>query len=457
MAVLRRDNLVMPTQRRERLRPDSTISPLLVVVRSVIPALLMALSTVATSGAQELEPRRWGHLPANANIHGIGYAFIDGDLSFDPVLQIDDATVELHTVGLKYIRTLDLFGFSARLDVAGAYQEGTWKGLLEGVPCNQNERLKEHSGDEIMKVEQDGDEAAVEKEEPRTVGTSRRDFLKQGGLGMASFAGVAATLGSQAGPASAAAHRSGKRRVTILFDSWNHMMPALAREMVRRNHDLVLGDARDEELVKELRKLGAKVEVVPDTADQAKPETFQKLVDRAQEAFGGFDSACVRTGTHVNASVLNAKDRDLDTVYDGNIKSVFYALRALLPPLVAQKSGQVVINTSAGALRPQPEVALYCATRAAANALVRAGALEVASHGVTLNATGTYGMAYPSFLHMVGADKDPAKRKAVADAMPIERLIEPEDAASFVATLIDGTATGQTAQFFPIDGGWGFM
>ena len=235
------------------------------------------------------------------------------------------------------------------------------------------------------------------------------------------------------------------------------MMPALAREMVRRNHDLVLGDARDEELVKELRKLGAKVEVVPDTEDQTKPETFQKLVDRAKEAFGGFDSACVRTGTHVNASVLTAKDKDLDTVYEGNLKSVYYALRALLPPLVEQKSGQVVINTSAGAMRPQPDVALYCATRAAANALIRATALEVAPNGVTLNGTGTYGMAYPSFLQMVGADKDPAKRKAVGDAMPIHRLIQPEDAASFVATLIDGKATGMTAQFFPIDGGWSFM
>ena len=36
------------------------------------------------------------------------------------------------------------------------------------------------------------------------------------------------------------------------------MMPALAREMVRRNHDLVLGQARDKELVKELRKYGRK-------------------------------------------------------------------------------------------------------------------------------------------------------------------------------------------------------
>ena len=108
-------------------------------------------------------------------------------------------------------------------------------------------------------------------------------------------------------------------------------------------------------------------------------------------------------------------------------------------------------------MRPQPEVALYCATRAGANALIRATGLEVAPHGVTVNGTGTYGMAYPSFLEMVGAHDDPAKRKEQEDMLPIRRLIEPEDAASFVATLIDGTSTGMTGHFFSIDGGWSNM
>ena len=297
---------------------------------------------------------------------------------------------------------------------------------------------------------------ANKKEEQKKLTSSRRDFLQKGTIGLAGLAGAAA-FGMQPAMAMPHSNYSDKRRVAILFDSWNHMMPALAREMVRRNHDLVLGDAQDMELVKELRNLGAKIEVVPNTGDQTKPETFQKLVDRAMDVFGGFDSACIRSGTHVNASVLTATDKDLETAYEGNLKSVYYALRAVLPPLVKQKSGQVVINTSAGALRPQPEVALYCSTRAAANALIRASALEVAPNGVTLNATGTYGMAYPSFLHMVGADKDPAKAKAVGDAMPIHRLIQPEDAANIVAALIDGRATGMTGQFFSIDGGWSVM
>jgi 2-keto-3-deoxy-L-fuconate dehydrogenase len=154
---------------------------------------------------------------------------------------------------------------------------------------------------------------------------------------------------------------------------------------------------------------------------------------------------------------LTGTEKDLDTVYGGNLKSVFFALQAIVPPLVAQGSGQVVINTSAGATRPQPAQALYCATRQAANGLVRATALEVAANGVTINATGTAGMEYPSYLHMVGADESPEKRKAAMDSFPMKRLIQPEDAASFVATLIDGTATGQTGQFYSIDAGFSIV
>jgi NAD(P)-dependent dehydrogenase (short-subunit alcohol dehydrogenase family) len=107
------------------------------------------------------------------------------------------------------------------------------------------------------------------------------------------------------------------KRVVILADTKTHMMPALAREMARRDHDLVLCDAMDG-LADELAALGAKVEVVADTADQTKEDTIQKLVDRAQQVFGGFDAACIRTGVHGTGSILEAtaiwKDQRIVTV-----------------------------------------------------------------------------------------------------------------------------------------------
>ena len=101
--------------------------------RPCLLALLLVLASASVAEAQELEPRRWSHLPTGTNFHGGGYAFTDGDLSLDPVLKIEDATFEMHTVALKYIRTFELLGRSARVDLAGAYQDGTWKGTLDGV------------------------------------------------------------------------------------------------------------------------------------------------------------------------------------------------------------------------------------------------------------------------------------------------------------------------------------
>ena len=55
---------------------------------------------------------------------------------FNPVLLIQDAEVDLHTVAFKYIQTFELFGKSARIDLAQAYQSGRWDGLLDGVPAS---------------------------------------------------------------------------------------------------------------------------------------------------------------------------------------------------------------------------------------------------------------------------------------------------------------------------------
>jgi len=82
-------------------------------------------------------------------------------------------------------------------------------------------------------VNKDQDKSELTDEQEEQVGgdASRRDFLRVGGMGLAGLAGAAA-LGVQPSTANAQTGGSGKRRVTILFDSWDHMMPALAREMV---------------------------------------------------------------------------------------------------------------------------------------------------------------------------------------------------------------------------------
>ena len=84
--------------------------------------------------AQELEPRRWSHLPTGTNFAAGGYVYTEADISFDPVLRIENVEMEMHTLAVKYIRTFELFQKSARIDFIQGYQEGRWTGLVDGVP-----------------------------------------------------------------------------------------------------------------------------------------------------------------------------------------------------------------------------------------------------------------------------------------------------------------------------------
>ncbi|MGH0033293.1 MAG: transporter [Myxococcota bacterium] len=102
-------------------------------IRRVLAAAVWVWSVAA--GAQELEPRRWSHLPTGSNFLGGGYSYTEGDLLFNPVSRIEDAEVTVDSLGMSFIRTFEAFGHSARVDLMAAYQEGKWEGLLAGVPA----------------------------------------------------------------------------------------------------------------------------------------------------------------------------------------------------------------------------------------------------------------------------------------------------------------------------------
>jgi hypothetical protein len=95
---------------------------------------------VADCMAQDLEPRRWSHLPTGLNVIGVGTGRTDGDIFFDPVLRIDDATFELYAIGASYVRSFEWLGKSARFDVTVPYASARWEGLLDGEYASRRRR-----------------------------------------------------------------------------------------------------------------------------------------------------------------------------------------------------------------------------------------------------------------------------------------------------------------------------
>ncbi len=66
--------------------------------------------------AQDIEPRRWTPLPAGTNVLGAGFGRMFGDVFFDPLLQVENAEVEVDTLGISYVRSFSLAGKLARFD-----------------------------------------------------------------------------------------------------------------------------------------------------------------------------------------------------------------------------------------------------------------------------------------------------------------------------------------------------
>ena len=93
-----------------------------------------------SSAAQDLEPRRWSHLPIDKNFFGGGYVYTRADIFLDPVIKVEDVELKMHSLALKYIRTFELFNRSARIGFVQGFNEGRWSGLVDGVPSSIRRR-----------------------------------------------------------------------------------------------------------------------------------------------------------------------------------------------------------------------------------------------------------------------------------------------------------------------------
>jgi 3-oxoacyl-[acyl-carrier protein] reductase len=159
------------------------------------------------------------------------------------------------------------------------------------------------------------------------------------------------------------------------------------------------------------------------------------------------------SGLIVTGSILKSSREDLDKVYNGCVVAPYEFLKAILPAMVAQKSGQMLLITSASAARPTPGAPLYSSMRSAATMLAKNSAMEMAKHNVQVNAVGTNFMDFPEFRRASGAD-DPETRKKIESQVPLGRLGTVDEFAHFCMPYLDGQSTFATGQFVSFSGGW---
>ncbi len=101
---------------------------------SLIALLLLFVVSFMSkvSMAQDIEPRRWTNLPLGSEAVGIGYGYTSGEVLFDPLLEIEDASVRAHTVFASFVHPFRIGKKFARVDLLIPFSNARWGGLLEG-------------------------------------------------------------------------------------------------------------------------------------------------------------------------------------------------------------------------------------------------------------------------------------------------------------------------------------
>ena len=173
----------------------------------------------------------------------------------------------------------------------------------------------------------------------------------------------------------------------------------------------------------------------------------------------------VRQAGPIDALVLNlaiaapatpAADAD-----DDEWRRVFAALvdplprfaRAVLPAMVARRSGRILLIGSAAALRGSRRASTYSAARGAQLAWVQAVGVEVAAANVQVNAIAQNFVDNPTYFPKE-VQEDPRFRERLKREVPLGRLVTAREDAAFAAFLLSDAAAAFVGQVFPVCGGW---
>jgi 3-oxoacyl-[acyl-carrier protein] reductase len=235
----------------------------------------------------------------------------------------------------------------------------------------------------------------------------------------------------------------------VVFGGATGIGRAIAQRLSRRGGRLIVVDRNEAELGNLARIVtgGAALECC--VADVLEVEQMTALA-AGFTASGAVDVLAYNAGIYPTVSVADSSPEDWDKVHGLNARSCYFAIRALLPGLRKSKRAAIVLTSSiTGNKTGASGLAIYGASKAAMNGMMRSMALEFAREGITINAVEPGVVATDPVLKGLGPQNE-ARMKAL---IPLGRLAAPDDVAAAVEFLSGENARYITGQSIVVDGG----
>ncbi len=188
-------------------------------------------------------------------------------------------------------------------------------------------------------------------------------------------------------------------------------------------------------------------------------KTIANGVAAVNAAWGGIDILVNNAGIFNMASLDKITPQDYRRQYDVNVGGTIFAIQAVVPIMKSRGGGAIINFSSQAGRRGEPNITIYCSTKAAVISLTQSLALELAGDNIRVNAIAP-GVVDTPMWDVVDAQfaqyenkPEGQKKREVGEAVPLGRMGVPRDVADPCVFLASDEARYITAQTLNVDGG----
>ncbi|WP_078554573.1 elongation factor P 5-aminopentanone reductase [Bacillus alkalicellulosilyticus] len=189
---------------------------------------------------------------------------------------------------------------------------------------------------------------------------------------------------------------------------------------------------------------GSEVRLVQ--ADLAKPSGVTELLTQLDKPI---DIIIHNSGRSYNGLLTDMKEHEIEDMIRLHVTSPVYLTQALLPHMVREKRGHIIVISSIWGLTGASCEVLYSTVKGGMNSFVKALAKEVAPSGIHVN-----GIAPGAIDTKMLSDFSQEEKQALSDEIPLGRLGKPVEIANVAKFLISNDASYIQGQIISANGGW---
>ena len=243
-------------------------------------------------------------------------------------------------------------------------------------------------------------------------------------------------------------------KVAIVTGAASGIGRAIALDLAKFGANVVIADIALEgarAVASEIKSAGGKaIAIRTDVTDR---KNVERTVGKTIDKFGKIDILVNDAGVMSYPTTLDITEAELDRTFDTNVKGAMFCSQAVARHMIGQKSGKIVNIGSSHSSRGSvcnlsSGGPAYCASKGAIQSFTRVLAMELAPHGINVNAVAPGTTNTPMHAGLWEA--------AVAyfqSSIPLGRLAEPEDIADVVLFLVTDAARYITGQTIHVNGG----